>query len=151
MGNLYQSKSDWKKAEDAYQRALAINSQDPVASNELARVMLSKGENLDIALSLAQTAGRGLPNAPAVVDTLGWIYYRKGVYPLAINYLEQALQLQEKNKMPDNPDIDYHLGWAYEKAEKPALARQHFEHLLKGYPNYPAAAEIKTELTHLKS
>ena len=40
MGNLYQSKSDWKKAEDAYQKALAINSQNPVASNELARVML---------------------------------------------------------------------------------------------------------------
>jgi tetratricopeptide (TPR) repeat protein len=151
IGNLYQSKSDWKKAEDAYQKALAINSQDPVASNELARVMLSKGENLDVALSLAQTAGRGLPNVPAVVDTMGWIYYRKGVYPLAINYLEQALKLQEKNKLPGNPDIDYHLGWAYEKAEKPALARQHFEQLLKGYPNYPAAAEVKKELTHLKS
>ena len=35
MGNLYQSKSDWKSAEDAYQKALAINSQDPVASVEL--------------------------------------------------------------------------------------------------------------------
>jgi tetratricopeptide (TPR) repeat protein len=151
MGNLYQSKSDWKKAEDAYQKALAINSQDPVASFELARVLVSKGENLDVALSLAQIAGRGLPNSPAVVDTLGWIYYRKGVYPLAVNYLEQALKLQEKNNMPDNPDIDYHLGWAYEKAEQPALARQHFEHLLDGHPNYPAAAEIKKELTHLKS
>jgi tetratricopeptide (TPR) repeat protein len=151
MGNLYQSKSDWKSAEDAYQKALAINSQDPVASVELARVMLSKGENLDVALSLAQTAGRGLPNSPSVVDTLGWIYYRKGVYPLAVNYLEQALKLQEKNNMPDNPDIDYHLGWAYEKAQQPALARQHFEHLLDGHPNYPAAAEIKKELTHLKS
>jgi tetratricopeptide (TPR) repeat protein len=113
--------------------------------------MLSKGENLDVALSLAQTAGRGLPNSPGVVDTLGWIYYRKGVYPLAVNYLEQALKLQEKNNMPDNPDIDYHLGWAYEKAQQPALARQHFEHLLDGHPNYPAAAEIKKELTHLKS
>jgi tetratricopeptide (TPR) repeat protein len=113
--------------------------------------MLSKGENLDVALSLAQTAGRGLPNSPSVVDTLGWIYYRKGVYPLAVNYLEQALKLQEKNNMPDNPDIDYHLGWAYEKAQQPALARQHFEHLLDGHPNYPAAAEIKKELTHLKS
>lgn len=151
MGNLYQSKRDWKKAEDAYQKALAINSQNPVASNELARLMLSTGQNLDIALGLAQTAGKGLPNSPAVADTLGWIYYRKGVYPLAINYLQEALKLQESNKMSDNPDIHYHLGWAYEKTNQPALARQHFEYVLKIKPNYPAAAEIKNELTHLKS
>jgi tetratricopeptide (TPR) repeat protein len=151
MGNLYQSKSNWKGAEDAYQSALAINSQNPLASNSLARVMLHTGENLDIALSLAQTARRELPDSPSVVDTLGWVYYRKGVYPLAINYLQEALKLQEKNKMPDNPDIDYHLGWAYEKSQQPALARQHFEHVLKVYPNYPAATEIKKELTGLKS
>jgi tetratricopeptide (TPR) repeat protein len=106
---------------------------------------------LDIALGLAQTAGKGLPNSPAVADTLGWIYYRKGVYPLAINYLQEALKLQESNKMSDNPDIHYHLGWAYEKTNQPALARQHFEYVLKIKPNYPAAAEIKNELTHLKS
>jgi cellulose synthase operon protein C len=151
MGNLYQSKRDSKKAEDAYQKALAINSQNPVASNELARLMLSTGENLDIALALAQTAGKGLPNSPAVADTLGWIYYRKGVYPLAVNYLEEALKLEEKNNMPENPDIQYHLGWAYEKSAQPAQSRQHFEQVLKTNPNYPAAAEIKKELIHLKS
>jgi tetratricopeptide (TPR) repeat protein len=148
---LYQLKANWKGAEDAYQNALAVNSQNPVASVELARVMLSKGENLDMALSLAQTAGRGLPNSPDVADTIGWIYYRKGVYPLAITYLEEAQKLQEKNKLPESPLFDYHLGWAYERAEQPALARQHFEHLLKSHPNFPAAAEIQKEMTHLKS
>ena len=151
MGDLYESKSNWKSAEDAYQKALAINSQNPVASNDLARVMLQRGENLDLALSLAQNARTGLPNSPGVADTLGWIYYRKGVYPLAITYLKEALDQQEKNKTPDNPDFDYHLGWAYEKTGQAALARQHFEHLLKIHPNYPAAAEIKNELSHLKS
>jgi hypothetical protein len=40
---------------------------------------------------------------------------------------------------------------AYEKSERPALARQEFEHVLKIYPNYPEAAEIKKELIRLKS
>jgi tetratricopeptide (TPR) repeat protein len=150
MGNLYQSKSNWKGAEDAYQSALAINSQNPVASIELARVMLNRGESLDIALSLTQTALRGMPDSAGAVDTLGWIYYRKGVYSLAITYLRKALNLQDKIQMPDNPDIHYHLGWAYDKADQPALARQQFEHVLKVYPNYPAAAEIEKELVHLK-
>ena len=46
------------------------------------------------------------------------------LYPLAISYLQQALKLQEKNKTSDNPDIHYHLGWAYEKTQQQALARQ---------------------------
>jgi TolA-binding protein len=59
--------------------------------------------------------------------------------------------LQEKDKMPDDPNIHYHLGMAYEKGAQPALARQHFEHVLKNYPNYSGTAEIKRELTHLSS
>jgi tetratricopeptide (TPR) repeat protein len=151
MGNLYESKSDWKKAEQAYQTALALNSQNPVASNNLARVMLHTGESLDVALSLAQAARRGLPDSPAIVDTMGWIYYQKGVYPLAISNLLEALTLQEKNKLADNPDIHYHLGMAYEKSSQPAMARQQFEQVLKINPNYRDAAAVKLELTHLKS
>jgi tetratricopeptide (TPR) repeat protein len=151
MGNLYESKSDWKRAEDAYQNVLALNSQNPVASNDLARVMLHTGENLDAALSLAQTAMRGLPDSPGVVDTLGWIYYQKGVYSLAISNLQEALKLQEKSNLPDNPDIHYHLAMAYEKSEQPALAREQFEQVLKIFPNYRDAAEIKKELIRLKS
>lgn len=151
MGKLYESKSDWKKAEDAYQNALALNPQDPLASNNLAHVMLQTGGNLDIALSLAQTARRGLPDSPGVADNLAWIYYQKGAYQSAIGLLQEALKLQEKNKMPDNPDIHYHLGMAYEKTQQPALARQHLEHALKINPNYRNAAEIKKQLASLKS
>ena len=151
QGNLYESMSDWKAAQGAYQNALNIDSQSPVASNDLARMMLHTGGNFDIALSLAQTARRGLPDAPGPSDTLGWVYYQKGVYPLAINYLQEALKLQEKNKLPENPDIHYHLGMTYEKMGQPSLARQHFEQVLKIFPNYRDAAEIKKELNHLKS
>ena len=151
MGNLYESKSDWKRAQDAYQNTLALNSQNPVASNDLARVMLHTGGNLDMALSLAQSARRVLPNSPGVVDTVGWIFYQQGVYSLAISNLQEALTLQAKNNLPDNPDIHYHLGMAYEKSNQPELAREQFEHVLKISPNYPDAAEIKKELSGLKS
>ena len=73
------------------------------------------------------------------------------MYPLAISNLQEALKLQEKNKLPDNPDIHYHLGMAYVKTGQSALARQQFDQVLKTYPNYGDAAEIKKELIHLKS
>jgi tetratricopeptide (TPR) repeat protein len=106
---------------------------------------------LDVALSLAQTARRGLPNSPGVADTLAWIDYQKGAYQSAVGLLQEALKLQEKNKMPDNPDIHYHLGMAYEKSDHPALARQHLEQVLKINPNYRDAVEVKKQLIALKS
>jgi TolA-binding protein len=73
------------------------------------------------------------------------------VYPLAVNYLQEALKLQQKNKLPENPDIHFHLGMAYEKMDQRALARQQLEQVLKIFPNYRDAAEIKRELIRLKS
>jgi tetratricopeptide (TPR) repeat protein len=151
VGDLYQQEGKWQKAQDAYQNVLSQNALDPFASNGLARVILRTGGNYDSALSLAQTAQRSLPESPFVFDTMGWIYYKKGVYPLAISNLQQALKISEKKRIADNPDIHYHLGLAYAKAGQPALARQHFEHVLKMYPNYPEAAEIRNELPQLKS
>ena len=151
IGRLYESKSDSKKAEDAYQNALTLNSQDPIASNNLAKLMVQTGGNLDVAMSLAQTARKGQPDAPAVADTLAWIYYQKAAYQSAIGLLQEALKLQEKNKAPDSPDIHYHLGMAYAKSGQPALARQQFERVLKLNPNSSNAADAKNQLAQLKS
>jgi len=58
---LFESKKDWGKAQDAFQNALAIKPNDPIASDHLANVMLESGGNFDVALSLAQNARRGMP------------------------------------------------------------------------------------------
>jgi len=58
------------------------------------------------------------------------------------------MKLQEKNsKVPDNPDIHFHLGMAYAKSGQPALARQQFERVLKINPN---SSDAKTQLAQLK-
>jgi len=148
LGKLYESKSDWKQAEDADQSALAISPQHPQASNNLAKLLVQTGGNLDVALSLAQTARTALPDSPAFADTLAWINYQKGAYQSAIGLLQEALKLQEKNKAPDNPDIHYHLGMAYAKIGQNALAREQLERALKINPN---ASEAKKQLAQLKS
>ncbi|MFZ1136893.1 MAG: tetratricopeptide repeat protein [Candidatus Korobacteraceae bacterium] len=151
LGGLYQSKRDWTKAQEAYQKTLALKPGDPVAANNLANVMLQNGGNIDVAMSLAETARRGMPDSPNVADTLGWIYYQKGVYGSAVSMLQEALKLQEKTKAPDNANIHYHLGLAYQKTQQPALARQQFERVLKINPNYSEAAEVQKQLDSLKS
>ena len=51
----------------------------PVAANNLAWMFAETGENLDMALQLAQAATRRVPEQPEIQDTLGWIYYKKGL------------------------------------------------------------------------
>ena len=151
LGELYQSKQDWGQAKSAFEKARELQPNDPMATRNLANVLLQSGGNLDDALLLAQTAQHSMPDSPSAADTLGWVYYQKGAYPLAVTLLEQALKLQQKNNLPDNADVHYHLGLAYEKTEKPALARQHLKRALQINPNYSAASEIKKQLSSLKS
>ncbi len=151
MGVMYESKQDWEHAKDAYQKALSLRPDDAVASNNLAYVMLQSGGNVDMALSLAQTARRGMPDSPNAADTLGWVYYQKGAYKPAIDLFEEALKLSEKNKSPEDPTVHYHLGLAYDKNAQPELARRHFERVLKINPNYSSAAEVKKMLSQLHS
>jgi len=151
IGQLYEGKHDLEKAKSSYQAALQLKHDDPLASNNLAYVLLETGGNMDVALQLAQTARRGLPQSSNVADTLGWAFYQKGVYQSAISMFQEAIKLSEKNKEPDNATYHYHLGLAYAKAERPALAKQHLERVLKIDPKYSDADDVRKQLSQLRS
>ena len=150
-GSLDEQKHDLGSARKAYETALEIKRDDPLASNNLAYVLLETGGNADIALPLAQTAYRALPEVSNVADTLGWAFYQKGVYSSAISLLQEALKLSVKNKEPENPLYHYHLGLAYAAAEQRDLAKQHLERVLKIDPNYVDAPEVRKQLERLKN
>ena len=151
LGDLYKSRQDWNRATEAYQKALAIKPDNPLASNDLAFVLLQSGGNLDVALSLAQTARRRMPDSATFADTLGWIYYQKGAYRLAVDSLQEALKLGQESNSPDNPRFHYHLGMAYAKSGQTTLARQHLQQVLKLNPNSSDAEDAKKKLAELKS
>ena len=151
MGSVYEGKHDYDQAKSAYQTALQLKPNDPLASNNLAYVLLERGGNADLALQLAQTARRGLPTNSNVADTLGWAFYQKGVYRSAVDMFQEAIKLAAKNKEPESPTYHYHLAMAYEKTAQPTLARQHFERVLKLDPKYSAADDVRKQLAQLKS
>ena len=129
-----------------YQQALAISPDNPLASNNLAYVILEQGGNVDVAMNMAQTARRGMPDSPSFADTLGWAYYHKGIYQSAINQFQEALRLNEKNGGADDPVVHYHLGLAYQKANQISLARQQLEKALKLSPDNTDARKALSEL-----
>jgi tetratricopeptide (TPR) repeat protein len=67
-------------------KQLAINPEDAVAMNNLAFDLAETGTDLDHALTLAATAARKLSDDPGVMDTLGWVYAKKGLNERPFRY-----------------------------------------------------------------
>ena len=70
--------------------------------------------------------GRALqlePNNGAYLDSLGWVYYRKGKYDEAINALLRALP----NLTRDDPIVFDHIGDAYAKLNRIAQALEFWQ------------------------
>jgi len=150
-GEMYESQQDWTNAKAMYQKALEIQPDNPLASNNLAYLILQQisrnGDgNVDVALAMAQTARRGMPNSSNVADTLGLAYYQKGVYKSAIDLFQESLRLNEKRGELDDPTVHLHLGLAYQKVNQPAQARQQLERALRINPNNSEARKALSEL-----
>ena len=144
LGTLEEAQGDFGKAEAYYKKSLQIQPQQPIAANNLAYRMLENGENVDVALSLAQTARRAMPNSPNTADTLGWAYYCKGTYSFARDLLEDALKADQ-----ENASMQYHLGMVYAKLRDKNNAAIHLKKAVSLAPDSPTAKDATTALQRL--
>ena len=133
------------EAKKRYEKVLEIDGHAAVAANNLAWMYAEKGDNLDVALQLAQTAKAQLPDQPQVNDTLGWIYYKKGLPALAVAPLKESIA-----KEPTNPIFHYHLGVVYAGAGDPVKARLALEQALSLKPDFDGSADARKVLASLK-
>jgi tetratricopeptide (TPR) repeat protein len=144
LGTLEESRGDFGKAEAYYKKSLQLAPQQPIAANNLAFLMLKNGENVDVALTLAQTARQGMPNSPDAADTLAWAYYYKGTYTFARDLLEEAIKTE-----PDNPALHYHLGMVYSKLANKNSAVIHLKKAISLAPASSSAKDAKAALEGL--
>ena len=133
------------EARSWYEKALASNPRAAVAANNLAWLYAKRGENLDVALQLAQTAKSVMPEDPEINDTLGWLYVLKGVPSLAIPPLQQSVQSR-----PLNPVGLYHLGIAYLRAGDLIKAQQSLEQALALNAKFDGADEARKAIASLQ-
>ncbi len=117
---------------EQYRKVVAIDPKDALAWNAMA-YLLARGKQQDEALKSAQKAKELAPDNPAVDDTLGWVYYLQGSYPLSVVHLEAATNKQ------GTAVRKYHLAMAYLKAGKADRGRETLEAALKMNPNLPEA------------
>lgn len=85
----------------------AIIARDPnnaTALNALGYTLANRTERYDEAYELISKAHALQPEEPAILDSMGWVLYRKGQYAEAVDYLTRAYAA-----FPD-PEVAAHLG-----------------------------------------
>jgi Flp pilus assembly protein TadD len=101
----------------------------------------SNARDLDEALNLAQKALQISPNEPELIDTLGWIWLKKGKPDTALQLFEPISQAN-----PGNPSYKHHVGLALlAKGDRSDGERTLQAALLKG-PSRVEADEIRETL-----
>jgi tetratricopeptide (TPR) repeat protein len=116
-----------------FRKVLGATPDNPLAANDLAYLLAEHTENLAEALKYAQRAVELAPGQTSYADTLGWVLYRRGQYPSAVQYLVRAA------KDPANAVAKYHLAMAYAKAGDHVRSYATLQAALNLDPNRPEA------------
>jgi tetratricopeptide (TPR) repeat protein len=144
LGRMHLREGEYQKGRAVYEDALQKQPGFWPAANDLA-VLLSErsasGADLDKALSLANNALKIRPEEPAVQDTLGWILYKKGDVGKSLEMLQRA-----QGKVPENAEINYHLGMALFKAGRREEAKMHLKKSIAGASDFPGREEAARTL-----
>jgi tetratricopeptide (TPR) repeat protein len=131
IGLIEAGRNNLDVAADYYRRVLAIRPDEPVAANNIAALYGDYGKgNAEEAMRLGQDVVRRFPNEPGFADTLGWVYYRKGLYRDAVEQLQRAVAGAVKRNS-DNSLYRWHLGAALAKNGDKAAARRELQKSLE--------------------
>lgn len=130
----------WPEAESDFRRALTISPEQPDVMNYLAYTWVDRGENFDVALPMLRRAVELRPSSGAIIDSLGWAYYRLGDYQQALLYLERAVEL-----LPASAILNDHLGDVYWRIGRRIEARFQWQRALGLSPDDPSALQAKIE------
>jgi len=138
---IVEAQQNTANAKARYITILQRHPRAAVASNNLAWIYAEEGRNLDEALELARTAAEALPDRPEVLDTLGWVYYRKEMAALAVGQFERSIAQDATN-----PIYHYHLALALAKNGDTIRARRAAEVALQLKPDYVDARRLLDSL-----
>src|SRR5262249_2934954 len=101
--------------------------------------------HLDEAESLIRRALALEPQDGFFVDSLGWVYYRRGDFRRAVEELERAVELAG-----DDPTVAEHLGDAYERVGQPRDALRLYRDALGRAKENPQIERLKGKIHALE-
>ncbi|QPJ61378.1 MAG: DUF721 domain-containing protein [Candidatus Nitronauta litoralis] len=91
LGALYERKGDFQRAVEAMERVIALNPNHSNAHNFIGYLFAMQGLHLDRAIKHLDKALSIQPRNGYFLDSLGWIYFKKGDYNAALEKIKKAM------------------------------------------------------------
>ena len=126
LGVIYDQQGKTELAIEQMVAVLALNPEHADALNYLGYTYADKGIHLDEAEAMIKKALSYKPDNGYIIDSLGWVYFKKGLFEEAFQQLERAVEL-----IPDDPIVLEHLGDIYIQMNDPATAHKYYEQALQ--------------------
>jgi len=137
LGYLYEECGQRDKALNAWERGIGLDSSFAPILNCLGYTYAEEGINLDLAEEMVEKALETEPENGAYLDSLGWIYYKKGDVEKAKEYVLKAINLIK------DPDVYKHLGDIYiSLGDQEEAVRYYQEGLLR----FPGDKDLELKL-----
>ncbi|OPZ57250.1 MAG: Tetratricopeptide repeat protein [Deltaproteobacteria bacterium ADurb.Bin510] len=115
-------------ARQTLEKAFKLKSDDPGLNNDLGYHYADEGIELDKAERMIRKALAEHPTA-AVLDSLGWLRYKQGMFDQARRILEQALR-EMATEGREHPVMFEHLGDVWARLGNLAQAQTHWQKAL---------------------
>ncbi len=143
-GLIYEKTDQFSNARDAYEKLLSESPDFPPALNNLAWLYAENLNQLDKAYGLARKARALQPDAAATADTLGWILYKQADYGQAVTLLQESAA-----KLPNNPQVQLHLGMALYMMGELEAARASLARAVTDPSEFPGKQDAQRRLAVL--
>jgi tetratricopeptide (TPR) repeat protein len=131
----------WSDAEADLLRAVELSPDQPEVLNFLGYFWVDRGLNPQDGVRLIRRALGRDPDAPHIIDSLGWALYRQGAFDEAIEELERATGLA-----PADALIGAHLGDAYWRSGRRREADHEWRRALTLSPTSGLEADLRKRL-----
>jgi tetratricopeptide (TPR) repeat protein len=147
LGSEYERGKRMDDAIRTYEKVVEKQPEFQPAINNLAALLLDYRTSDDASRTRALELARKLASSenPAVMDTVGWAYYRNGEFQQAISILERVVA-----KSGDLAVFRYHLGMAYLAAGNKVGAKRELQAALDKGDEFPGRREAAAAMATLQ-
>ncbi len=143
LGVIHDKMGDLEKLIESMEKAIELDPEHATAMNYLGYTYADRNMRLPEAETLIRRALEIRPNDGYFIDSLAWVYYRKGEYARAEAEIRRALSF-----IPDDPVILEHTGDILLEEGKKEEAAEYYEKAISHGHEKPE--EIRSKLSQIR-
>ncbi len=144
MASLYDRVGKIDKTIFQLRKVLELDAEHVQAMNYLAYTLADQNDSLVEAEELARKAMSKQPNDGYIMDTMGWVMFKKGDVEESVRLLEAAYKVQSSE-----PIIAEHLGDAYYRLQLMEKARKMYQKAVEKETDAQKAQKIRSKIVSI--